>query len=325
MPARAAAARPVTEAVVVGPEYAAAVPTTLGDALSAAKLRLAQHRIPATDADELLSRLLGVGRNDLRLGAALVLAGDDLQRLDAWLERRLSGEPVQYITGRAAFRGIDLAVDARVLVPRPETELLVEVVLGILRRAVTRWPTPRVLDLGTGSGAIALAIAHELPQARVWATDASSEALALARDNAVALGLVDRMTFTAGDWFDAIARDERFEAIVSNPPYIATTEWDDLPDEVRNHEPHAALFSGETGLEALREIIDQAPRHLVTDGLLALELSERRAAEVAGWLEGAHDWSEVELRDDLTGRPRILVARREHGPAIAPQQWREEG
>jgi release factor glutamine methyltransferase len=113
--------------------------------------------------------------------------------------------------------------------------------------------------------------------------------------------------------------------VVANPPYIATGEWEDLPEEVRAFEPQTALFSGSSGLDALREIVDEAPRHLVAGGLLALELAEKRAEEVAGWLEGARDWSGVRLIDDLAGRPRVLLARREVGPAIAPAQWSEEG
>mgnify|MGYP003694209421 CR=1 FL=1 len=183
---------------------------------------------------------------------------------------------------------------------------------------------PRVLDLGTGSGAIALAIAAEHPSARVLATDASAAALETARRNAAALGLDERVRFAAGDWFEAVAADERFEVVVSNPPYIATAEWDVLPEDVRSFEPATALFSGASGLDALREIIDESPRYLVAGGLLALELAEWRAAEVQAWLDGAHDWTEVRLLDDLAGQPRILLARRERGPAIAPAQWSEE-
>jgi release factor glutamine methyltransferase len=216
-------------------------------------------------------------------------------------------------------------VNPAVLVPRPETEGLVEAVLGVLRDEAGRWPRPRVLDLGTGSGAIALAIASEWPAATVTASDASDAALATARANAEALGLAERVRLARGDWFEAVGGDERFEVIVSNPPYVATGEWDQLPHDVRGFEPAQALFSGATGLEALREIVDEAPRHLVAGGLLALELAEMRAEEVAGWLEGAHDWSGVTLLDDLSGRPRVLLARRERGPAIAPTQWVEEG
>ncbi len=275
---------------------------------------------PPSDADELVSRLLGIGRGALHLQAERILSSEDLRRLDRWIERRAAGEPVQYITGRATFRGLDLAVTRGVLIPRPETEGLVEAVLETLRAAAERWPKPRVLDLGTGSGAIALAIATEHPAASVVATDASAEALGVARANASALA--SPVTFLAGDWFEPIPSDERFEVVVSNPPYIASHEWDLLPRDVREFEPASALFSGGSGLEAIREIVEEAPRH--PGGLLALELAEMRAQEVAGWLEGAHDWQSVELRDDLSGRPRVLLARRAAGPAIAPAQWGED-
>lgn len=298
---------------------------TVDSALRAAEARLVRtSNAPRSDAAELLSRLLGTGRGELRALGGRALAADEARRLEAWLARREAGEPVQYITGRAAFRDLDLAVDRRVLVPRPETEGLVEAVLEVLAAERERWPAPRVLDLGTGSGAIALAIAHEHADALVTATDASPDALALARANAATCGLAERVSFGEGRWFGAIASDERFEVVVSNPPYIAESEAAELPADVREWEPAGALFSGADGLEALREIVDDAPRHLVAGGLLALELAENRAREVAAWLEGAHDWASVELRDDLSGQPRVLLARRERGPAIAPAQWGEE-
>jgi len=299
-------------------------PLTVADALASAASRLSASPAARSDAEELVSRLLGMRRGDLALQRTRVLEPEQWSRLDSWLRRRAAGEPVQYITGRAAFRHLDLAVDATVLVPRPETELLVEAVLAVLREQLVRWPQPRVLDLGTGSGAIALALASEWPEAFVTATDASEAALATARANAAALGLDRRVQFVPGDWFDAIGADDRFEVIAANPPYIATGEAAELPGDVRDFEPPAALFAGESGLEALRVIVDEAPRHLVAGGLLAIELAEMRAREVAGWLEGARDWSDVDLRDDLAGRPRLLLARRERGPAIAPAQWGEE-
>jgi len=297
---------------------------TIGDALDSARSRLSALPNAASDAEELLSRLLGVGRTDLHLRRRDPMPAELWKKLDAWLARRAAGQPVQYITGRAAFRSLDLDVGPGVLVPRPETEQLVEAVLAVLREELHRWPAPRILDLGTGSGAIALALAREWPTASLIATDASEAALATARANAAALGLDARIDFRRGDWFDAIGGDDRFEVIVSNPPYIATGEADSLPADVRDHEPPEALYSGETGLEALRAIVDESPRHLVAGGLLALELAEMRAREVAAWLDGAHDWRGVDLRDDFTGRPRLLLARREAGPAIAPAQWEEE-
>lgn len=298
--------------------------TTIAQALAHATESLAASPSARGDAEELLGRLLSLSRAGLTLERGRALPDEAWRRLEGWLARRALGEPVQYITGRAAFRGLDLAVNPAVLIPRPETEGLVEAVLGVLGAERVRWPAPRVLDLGTGSGAIALALAAEWPQGVVTATDASEAALEVARANASALGLAPRVRFLHGDWFDAVGGDDVFEAVVSNPPYIATAERESLPRDVRAFEPAAALFSGESGLEALREIIDEAPRHLVAGGLLALELAEMRAVEVAGWLEGAHDWARVTLLDDLAGRPRVLLARREQGPAIAPRQWPEE-
>jgi release factor glutamine methyltransferase len=299
---------------------------TLDRALKSAASRLGGVTdSPLAEAEELLGRLLGLARAELYLRRTRELTAEEWQQLDRWLARRARGEPVQYITGRAAFRGLDLAVGPAVLIPRPETEGLVEAVLAVLREELARWPSPRVLDLGTGSGAIALAIAAEWPRAIVTGTDASEEALAVARANALACGLAERVRLLHGDWFEPLDADQRFEVIVSNPPYIAAGERDALQAQVREWEPERALFSGESGLEALRAIVDEAPLHLVAGGLLALELAETRAREVSGWLEGARDWQDVALKDDLAGRPRVLLARRQRGPAIAPAQWIEEG
>jgi release factor glutamine methyltransferase len=287
--------------------YAGAVAVTIASALRSALAALAALPSPRSDGEELLSRLLGLTRSELHLQGGRALTAAESSRFEAWLARRATHEPVQYITGRAAFRGLDLAVGPEVLIPRPETEGLVEAVLGLLRAA--SWPAPRVLDLGTGSGAIALALALEWPAAVVTATEASGPALERARANAAALGLAGRVRFAAGRWFGAVGEDERFEAVVSNPPYIAAGEWDALPEDVRGFEPRAALLAGASGLDDLRTIVDGAPRHLVPGGLLALELAEMRAAEVAGWLRGSPAWKAVEVRADLAGRPRCLLAR----------------
>ena len=298
--------------------------STVGEALRTASARLAAAGHAASDAEELLSRLLGVGRGELRGIASETLQPQDAGLLAQHLARREAGEPVQYITGRAAFRHIDLAVDTRVLIPRPETELLVDAVLEYLAEGDWSKRPPRVLDLGTGSGCIALALAFEHPSVQVTATDTSTDALEVARENAGELDLESRVTLVHGAWFEAVGADERYDVVVSNPPYIAPREAGTLPIDVREWEPHVALFADDDGLADIREILEDAPRHLHTGGLLALELAEARAAQVAGWLDGAHDWRRVELRDDLAGRPRVLLARREHGPAIAPAQWGEE-
>ena len=282
---------------------------TVASTLRSALAALASSPTPRSDAEELLSRLLGVSRAELHLLGARKLTRTESARLASWFTRRAAHEPVQYITGRAAFRDLDLAVDPRVLIPRPETEGLAGAVLEVLRAEAARWPAPRVLDLGTGSGVIALALATECPAAVVTATDASAEALEVARANAAALELAGRVRLLAGHWFEAVGAQERFEAVVSNPPYIATGEWDELPEDVRSFEPRQALFSGASGLDDAREIVDQAPRHLAAGGLLALELAEDRVHQVAGWLRGAPGWQAVEVRDDLARRPRYLLAR----------------
>jgi release factor glutamine methyltransferase len=285
------------------------VQPNVASALRLALAVLGSSPTPRSDAEELLSRLLGVSRAQLHLLDRRMLTRAESAQLESWLRRRAAHEPVQYITGRAAFRDLDLAVSPGVLVPRPETEGLVEAVLEVLRAQAQPWPAPRVLDLGTGSGAVALALAAEWPAAIVTASDASAVALESARANAAALELGARVRLLAGHWFGAVGAQERFEVVVSNPPYIATGEWDALPEDVRSFEPRAGLFAGASGLDATREIVDQAPLHLAAGGLLALELAEERAHQVAGWLEGAPGWQSVEVRTDLAGRPRYLLAR----------------
>jgi release factor glutamine methyltransferase len=284
---------------------------TIGEAVRWTKARLdGGSASPMAEAEELVGRLVSLGRTELHQASARTLDLAELKRLEEWVTRRLAAEPIQYITGRAAFRDLDLQVGPDVLVPRPETEVLVDQVLQVLREERDRWPTPRVLDLGTGSGAIALSIASEHPTAVVTGTDRSAKALELARANAVPLRLKRPVRMLLGTWFEAVDANERFEVVVSNPPYVAEHERELLPRDVREHEPALALFSGATGLEALREIVDGAPRHLAPRGLLALETAEARAAEVLAWLKDAVAWRDARVVDDLTGRPRVVLARR---------------
>ena len=284
---------------------------TIGEALRWTRNRLdGGSASPMAEAEELVGRLVSLGRVELHQASARPLELQDLTRLEQWVARRLAAEPIQYITGRAAFRDLDLKVTPDVLVPRPETEVLVEQVLQVLREERDRWPAPRVLDLGTGSGAIALSIAGEHPTSIVTGTDRSARALEIARENAAPLRLKRPVRMLLGSWFEAVDASERFEVVVSNPPYVAEHERELLPHDVREHEPGLALFSGETGLEALREIVDGAPRHLAPRGLLALETAEARAAEVLAWLRESGTWREPRMVEDLTGRPRVVLARR---------------
>jgi release factor glutamine methyltransferase len=284
---------------------------TIGEALRWTHAKLdSGSASPRAEAEELVSRLLALTRTEIYQTASQPLELRQLQYLERWVARRQAGEPIQYITGYAAFRDLDLRVTRDVLVPRPETEVLVEHVLHVLRDERDRWPQPRVLDLGTGSGAIALAIASEHPPAIVTGTDLSAPALEIARGNAASFRLHRQVRMLLGRWFDAVDSTERFEVVVSNPPYVADHERDLLPHDVREHEPASALFSGPTGLEALREIVDAAPQYLVPRGLLALEVADARASEVLRWLQGGIAWDEARLVEDLTGRPRAVLARR---------------
>jgi release factor glutamine methyltransferase len=238
--------------------------------------------------------------------------------LDAMVARRIGGEPLQYVLGEWSFRGLDLMVDHRVLIPRPETELVVEVALGEASRAGVRrgrphraqeHPTAMVADLGTGSGAIALALEAELPDALVWATDVDADALAVARANVAGAGAT-RVRVAEGSWFDALPVELRgaFVLIVANPPYVSEPELDELPAVVRDHEPRRALVSGPSGMESIVALLDGARDWLAPGGALVLELAPQRA-EAARAAAVARGYVDVVVHDDLTARPRVLVAR----------------
>lgn len=229
------------------------------------------------------------------------------RHLEAMVGRRTEGEPLQYVLGRWAFRGLDLLVDNRVLIPRPETE----VVAGLAVDLVPQVPGGAVVvDLGTGSGAIALSLAAECrPGVQVWGTDVSAEALAVARANLAGLGRrAASVRLAEGDWYGALAEDlrGRVHVIVSNPPYVATS--DPLPAEVSEWEPSGALIAGPTGLEAIERIVFEAPGWLAPEGCLVLEIGATQGDDV---VELARDaaFATAEVHPDLASRPRVLVAR----------------
>lgn len=258
---------------------------------------------PRLEAELLLEHATGVARARLRIDAHRELTEGELQCFGAFVRRRVQGEPVAYILGESGFWTFDLKVNPVVLIPRPETELLVE-------RALNHLPThspSRVLDLGTGSGAIALALAKERPMAAVIATDASPAALAVAGENAARLNLP--VKFIESDWYAHLHRS-RFDCIVSNPPYIAAGD-PDLDPAVFRTEPSTALIAGPTGLEALQRIIVDAPKFLTPDGWLALEHGWRQGAAVRELLVAA-GFHGVASHADLAGNERVTEG-----------QWRE--
>jgi release factor glutamine methyltransferase len=251
---------------------------------------------PQLDAELLLARALSASRARLRSHPEEVPPPDATQRYLELIERRAAGEPIAYILGRKDFWTLELEVTPAVLIPRPETELLIERALALQPHAHAR-----VADLGTGSGAIALALASARPGWQVTATDLSAEALAVARINAMTLGL-ERVRLIEGDWLECLS-GARFDLLLSNPPYIAADD-PALEQPQLRHEPRLALVAAEEGLAALRRIILAAPAHLLPGGWLLLEHGATQAAVVAGELV-ARGFGQVRSHRDLAGRERM--------------------
>lgn len=258
---------------------------------------------PSLETDLILAHALGLKRLDLYLDLDRPLTEAQLEDLRPLVKRRAAREPLQYILGTVEFAGLNLSVDSRALIPRPETEELAD----LLRRRLQETPPARILDLGTGSGALALALAQSFPAADVTATDASAEALELARENALSNSLADRIRFLEGSWWDALPPGETFELIVSNPPYLTAEEMQTAAPEVVDHEPHSALAAGSDGLDDLRVILASAAPHLAKGGLLSLETGIAQGASLHSL---AKEKGLVgELLEDLDQRPRFFFAK----------------
>jgi release factor glutamine methyltransferase len=277
------------------------VPATAGEALQAARERLAvTSQNPRRDAELLLASVLGCDTVTLFAHPEQVLSTEQAKRFESFVTRRTASEPIQYILGEQEFFGLPFAVTPDVLIPRPETEHLVETAL----QCIDPQATTRILDVGTGSGAIAIALACNLPNAHVTATDLSPSALAVAQNNARRHGVAARMAFRHSDLLQVFA-GACFDVIVSNPPYIADSEM--LEPQVANYEPHAALYSGPSGLEIYQRLIPQAHAALNTNGWLLLEIGYGQSGKIRELL---NNWSDVHFIDDLQGIPRVAVARR---------------
>ncbi|NBD13196.1 MULTISPECIES: peptide chain release factor N(5)-glutamine methyltransferase [Corallococcus] len=254
---------------------------------------------PRLTTEILLAHVLKTGRVRLYVDLDRPLTKDELGAFRALIERRLAGEPTNYLTGAKEFYNRPFKVDARVLIPRPETELLVEAVL----HAVPKDAPSRVLDVCTGSGCIAISVAAERPQATVLATDLSKDACALARENAQALGVGERVRVLEGDLFAPLPPDATFRVVVSNPPYIDSGDIAGLSAEVRR-EPRLALDGGPDGLAALRRVIQGARRVLEPGGLLALEMGETQGSAVLELLRAA-GYADARVEKDLERRERM--------------------
>jgi len=284
-----------------------------------ARLRAADVPSHTLAAELLLMHTLGRDRAWLYTHSEDSLDPAAAEHYFQLIARRAAGAPTQYITGKQEFWGLEFEVTPAVLIPRPETEHVIEVALerlgarGIKIDMKTGEPSPtlRVADLGTGSGCLAVALAHELPHAEIFATDISAEALEVARRNALRHGVSGRIHFVETDLLESLGNSPNsFDLIVSNPPYIARDEAARLSREVRDHEPERALFGGPTGIEIYARLIEQAGALLAPRGILVLELGYGLAGEVRKLFLVQHCWVNVSFTNDLAGIPRVLSAER---------------
>jgi release factor glutamine methyltransferase len=264
------------------------------------------------NAEWLVGHALGLKRMQLYLQFERILTEGELEKIRPLVRRRAQREPLQYILGETEWFGLKLKVDRRALIPRPETELLAE---NIVKR-VTSAPA-RILDLGTGSGALALGLAKHFPEAVVTAVDVDDDALSLARQNGEILALTERVSFLKSDWFSAVSERPSFDLIVANPPYLSAEDTAAAEPEVREFEPVRALSSGDEGIAALRIIIAQAPRYLAPTGFLALETGVNQHTELLQLCADA-GFVRTESRQDLTGRDRFVFAWLKAAEVVSP-------
>ncbi len=264
---------------------------------------------PRLDAELLLAEVMSLSRIELYTNFEQPLTAAEVDRYRELIMRRGRSEPVAYILGRAYFRNLTLAVSRAVLIPRPETEHVVDAALFFLMER--DWPEPpRVLDVGTGSGAIAISVAAGLPGIGLTATDASGEALELAAGNARVTGVADRVTFVRSDLFEALEPVDTFDLIISNPPYVAEAEWADLPRDVSGYEPREALLGGADGLDFYRRLAVEAPRFLKPRGGLVLEIGYTQADAVREMLAAGGMFRGIGVTQDYAGHDRVVTAER---------------
>ncbi len=283
---------------------------TLRQALDAAIARLTENDVgsPRMNAETLLMFTLGCDRAYLYAHPERELTADEQARYDAAIGERASGKPSQYITGHQEFWGLDLIVSPAVLIPRPETEHVIETVIGLpLKPKPGLSGAPRIVDVGTGSGCIALALANELPRAEIVGVDLSEAALEIARANAMRLQLHKRVAFRHSDLLEAFAATPQFDIVVSNPPYVGEAEPEKVQRQVREHEPKMAVFAGPEGLDVYRRLVPQARARLKPGGWLVLEIGFSIEAAVRALLEG---FDEAQITHDLQGIPRVVAAQR---------------
>jgi release factor glutamine methyltransferase len=290
-------------------------PWTIKDLLKVTSDYLEEKGIdsPRLCAEVLLAHQLNVDRVKLYLNFDQPLQQREIAAFRELIKRRLKREPIQYITGIQEFWSLNFVVNPHVLIPRPETEVLVEQVVSLHREK--RLPgdgSPRILDLGTGSGVLAVAVAKELEGASVWASDVSADTLAVAELNAERHGVEERVKFVLSDVWQGFANlSLGFDAIVSNPPYIPSDHMDSLAPEIRDYEPRSALDGGEKGMHFIKEIISEAPNYLSVGGWVLLEMDPKQTLLAMDMMERINDYGEKFRVKDYSGQYRVVVAQRD--------------
>jgi release factor glutamine methyltransferase len=279
---------------------------------------------PRLEAEILLAHALGTERIGLYLAYEREVETDARARFREWVQRRADGEPTRYLVGGCEFMSLAFKVGPGCLIPRPETELLVEEVMARCGKTRGRAPAAEgasagaavaVIDLCTGCGCVAVSVAVHMPESNVLATDLSAPALAIARANAAAHGVGERVTFIEGDLYDALGAAGALPAdfLLANPPYVAEAEWETLQPEIRNYEPREALVAGPEGTEIIERIVRGAPAYLVPGGTLLVEIGAGQGPAVQNMAAGVCGLVDVEIRKDYAGHDRMLVARRAAG------------
>ncbi len=284
---------------------------SVGQVFSKAVIELTAHGIsnPRLDAEVLLAHALGTDRTGLYTRLHVPLSLEQQETFRVLFQRRMQREPLQYITGVREFWSLEFKVDLRVLIPRPETEVVVETAVRLLSQSAIRNPQSAILDIGTGSGCIAIVVAKELPQAEVWATDVSADALAVAGENARHHGVAERIRFLQGDLFSPLAgKEDGFDLIVANPPYIARPELAALQPEVRDWEPLAALDGGPDGLDFYRRLLHEGPTYLRTGGWLVMEIGHGQGTAVLRLARERRDLADCRCVSDYAAGERVVIA-----------------
>jgi release factor glutamine methyltransferase len=288
---------------------------TVAAALAGAASRLqASSDAPRLEAELLLAHVLGLSRADLYAHPERALLPNQLVHYQTLLDQRAGGKPLPYLIGHVEFCGLDFSVDPRVLIPRPETETLVDLALTLANRRPPTTDRLAIADVGTGSGCVAVALAVRLPGVRVYALDLSLDALAVARANASLHGVGDRITFMHSDLLEALSKP--VDLIVANPPYVAADEWPTLPRHICEHEPRLALDGGADGLDVVRRLLEQSPACLRPGGALLVEIGAAQGNAATHLARQAFPDAGVTLHADLAGHDRVLCVQTQnrHSP-----------